>query len=97
MAVLKTHDSTDILELVLNNGGSITVNNPDELKQRTSLHYAALNPSPQSRKLIGLLMECGADNGMEDADELIPEDLADEKGHFATAELLRYDFMDSNL
>ena len=89
MAVLKTNESTDILELVLQKGGNITVNNPDELQKRTSLHYAALNPSKQTKKVLGLLMESGADNGMEDSDEMTPEDLANELGHFATAELIR--------
>ena len=60
MAVMSIENSTEILELVLKNGGAETVNEEND-KGQTSLHLAALFPSNKSEEVVKLLLDNGAD------------------------------------
>ena len=82
-----TENSTEILELVLNNGGAMMVNEEDE-HGWTSLHMAALYPT-NNENVIKLLLDNGAEKDYLDKNDFTPEALAENEGYFATADLIR--------
>ena len=94
-AVKSAEDSTDILELLLKNGGANTVNEENE-KGQTSLHTAAQYPLRRNKEVLRLLLDNGADREYLDKNDFTPEALAEEKGYLATAEFIKYDLFSSN-
>ena len=89
-AVRASDDSTDILELILQNGGDVTVNDINSMGQ-SSLHVAAKVPTTKSNEVISLLLDNGADKELVTADsnELTAEEIAETEGNYATAEFIR--------
>ena len=89
-AVRASDDSTDILELILQNGGDVTVNDVNSMGQ-SSLHVAAKVPTTKSKEVISLLLDNGADKELVTADsnELTAEEIAETEGDYATAEFIR--------
>ena len=88
MAVRNAKNSTEILALVLSNGGMTSINQKTREGQ-TSLHYAARYPTDQSDLIIPLLLDNGANKSSVDKKNQTAEQLARSLRHFPTAELIK--------
>ena len=88
MAVRNAKNSTEILELVLSNGGMTSINQKTR-EGETCLHYAARYPTVQSKHIIPLLLDNGANKSSVDKNNQTAEQLARSLTHFPTAELIK--------